>query len=187
MANPLKKPGRFCMAFDLDTYIRKVPDFPKKGILFYDITGILTAPEAFRYCVEAMVDIYAEKSIDAVAAIEARGFVFAAPFAARMGIPLLLIRKRGKLPGITLSKKYDLEYAQAEIEIHQEDVPSGKRVLLLDDLIATGGTLNASRSLLEAGGAEVPEIFGVVGLPFLNYEKILAPTPITTLIQYEGE
>jgi adenine phosphoribosyltransferase len=175
------------MEFNLDNYIRKIPDFPKKGILFYDITSILTAPEAFHFCIEAMVDIYSEKNIDAVAAIEARGFVFAAPFAARMGIPLLLIRKKGKLPGITLSKKYDLEYAQAEIEIHQEDVPKGKRILLLDDLIATGGTLNAARELLKAGGAEVPEIFGVVGLPFLNYEKILAPTPITTLIQYESE
>jgi adenine phosphoribosyltransferase len=175
------------MALNLDEYIRKIPDFPKKGILFYDITSILTAPEAFSYCVEAMVDLYERKNIDAVAAIEARGFVFAAPFAIRMGIPLLLIRKKGKLPGITLSKKYDLEYAQAEIEIHREDVPAGKRILLLDDLIATGGTLNAARGLLQAGGAEVPEIFGVVGLPFLSYEKILAPTPITTLVQYHGE
>ena len=175
------------MAFNLDDYIRKVPDFPKKGILFYDITSVLTAPEAFRFCIESMVDIYSEKNIDAVAAIEARGFVFAAPFAARMGIPLLLIRKKGKLPGITLSKKYDLEYAQAEIEIHREDVPEGKRILLLDDLIATGGTLNASRELLKAGGAEVVEIFGVVGLPFLDYDKVLAPTPVTTLIQYQGE
>ena len=172
---------------NLDDYIRKIPDFPKKGIIFYDITSILTSPKAFSYCVESMVDIYTSKNIDAVAAIEARGFVFAAPFAIRMGIPLLLIRKKGKLPGITLSKKYNLEYAQAEIEIHQEDVPAGKRILLLDDLIATGGTLNASRELLKAGGSEVPEIFGVVGLPFLNYEKILAPTPITTLIQYHGE
>jgi adenine phosphoribosyltransferase len=172
---------------NLDDYIRKVPDFPRKGILFYDITSILASPKAFGYCVEAMVDLYTGRQIDAVAAIEARGFVFAAPFAIRMGIPLLLIRKKGKLPGITLSKKYDLEYAQAEIEIHREDVPEGKRILLLDDLIATGGTLSAAQELLRAGGAEVPEIFGVVGLPFLGYEKILAPTPITTLIQYQGE
>ena len=175
------------MSFNLDMYIRKIPDFPKKGILYYDITGICASPEAFGYCIEAMVDIYSTKNIDAVAAIEARGFVFAAPFAVRMGVPLLLIRKKGKLPGITLSKKYDLEYAQAEIEIHKEDIPRGKRILLLDDLIATGGTLNASRELLKAGEAEVPEIFGIVGLPFLNYEKVLAPTPITTLIQYHGE
>jgi adenine phosphoribosyltransferase len=174
-------------SLNLDDYIRKVPDFPKKGILFYDITSILAAPEAFMFCVESMVDIYRNKSIDAVAAIEARGFLFAAPFAVRMGIPLIPIRKKGKLPGITLSKKYDLEYAQAEIEVHRADVPEGKRILLIDDLIATGGTLNAARSLLEAGGAAVPEIFGVVGLPFLNYEKILDPTPVTTLINYHSE
>ena len=174
-------------SFDLDKYIRKVSDFPKKGIIFYDITSILACPEAFQYCVESMVDIYADKSIDAVAGIEARGFLFAAPFAVRMGIPLIPIRKKGKLPGITLSKKYDLEYAQAEIEVHKEDVPVGKRILLIDDLIATGGTLSASMALLNAGGAEVPEIFGVVGLPFLNYEKALTPTPVTTLINYHGE
>ena len=173
--------------FDLDRYIRKVPDFPKKGILFYDITSVLAQPEAFQYCIECMVDIYSSKRIDAVAAIEARGFLFAAPFAVRMGIPLIPIRKKGKLPGITLSKKYDLEYAQAEIEVHRADVPEGKRILLIDDLIATGGTLNAARAILNAGGAEVPEIFGVVGLPFLNYEKILAPTPITTLLNYHKE
>jgi len=173
--------------FDLDKYIRKVPDFPKKGILFYDITSILAQPQAFQFCTEAMVDIYRDKKIDAVAAIEARGFLFAAPFAVRMGIPLIPIRKKGKLPGITLSKKYELEYAQAEIEVHKEDVPMGKRVLLVDDLIATGGTLNAARSLLNEGGAEVPEIFGIVALPFLGYEKELSPTPVTTLIQYHGE
>lgn len=172
---------------DLDKYIRKVPDFPKKGVLFYDITSLLAQPEAFQYCIDSMREIYADKGIDAVAAIEARGFLFAAPFAVQMGIPLIPIRKKGKLPGITLSKKYDLEYAQAEIEVHREDVPAGKRILLIDDLIATGGTLNAARALLNAGGAQVPEIFGVVGLPFLNYKKALDPTPVTTLIQYHGE
>jgi len=172
---------------NLDAYIRKVHDFPKKGILFYDITSILATPEAFLFCIDSMAEIYKDKGIDAVAAIEARGFLFAAPFSIRMGIPLIPIRKKGKLPGITLSKKYDLEYAQAEIEVHHEDIPKGKRVLLTDDLIATGGTLNAARSLLVQGGAEVPEIFGVVGLPFLNYEKALNPTPVTTLINYHSE
>jgi len=172
---------------DLDDYIRKVADFPKKGILYYDITSILASPKAFQFCLDSMLAIYKNKPIDAVAAIEARGFLFAAPLAIVMKIPLLPIRKKGKLPGVTLSKKYDLEYAQAEIEVHREDIPVGKRILLLDDLIATGGTLNAARELLTAGGAIVPEIFGIVGLPFLNYEKLLAPTPVTTLIQYHGE
>jgi adenine phosphoribosyltransferase len=173
--------------FNLDNYIRKVPDFPKKGILFYDITSILANAAAFQYCIDTMIALYKDKPIDAVAAIEARGFLFAAPFAVGMQIPLIIIRKKGKLPGVTLSKKYDLEYAQAEIEVHKEDIPVGKQILLVDDLIATGGTLNAARALLAAGGTHVPEIFGVVGLPFMNYEKILAPTPITTLIQYHGE
>jgi adenine phosphoribosyltransferase len=172
---------------NLDDYIRKVPDFPKKGVLFYDITSILAQPAAFTYCIDSMAEIYGDKQIDAVAAIEARGFLFAAPFAVRMKIPLLLIRKKGKLPGRILTKKYSLEYAEAEIEIHSNDVPAGKRVLLLDDLIATGGTLNAARELITACGAQVPEIFGVVGLPFLNYEKVLAPTPVRTLINYHGE
>jgi adenine phosphoribosyltransferase len=171
----------------LDDYIRKVPDFPKKGILFYDITSVLAAPRAFQFCVNRMMEIYKDGEIDAVAAIEARGFLFAAPFAMLLGVPLIPIRKKGKLPGVTLSKKYDLEYAQAEIEVHSADVPRGRRVLLTDDLIATGGTLNAARALLLEGGALVPEIFGVVGLPFLNYQKALSPTPVTTLINYESE
>jgi adenine phosphoribosyltransferase len=134
-----------------------------------------------------MVETYKSKNINAVAAIEARGFLFAAPFAERMGIPLIPIRKKGKLPGVTLAKKYDLEYAQAEIEVHAADIPKGKNILLTDDLIATGGTLNASRSLLVEGGAFVSAIFGIVGLPFLNYQKALAPTPVTTLIEYHSE
>ncbi|MCL2196684.1 MAG: adenine phosphoribosyltransferase [Treponema sp.] len=174
-------------AINLDDYIRKVPDFPKKGILFYDITSILCAPDAFRYCIKKMAEIYKDQNIEAVAAIEARGFLFAAAYAYEMNIPVIPIRKKGKLPGVTLSKKYDLEYAQAEIEVHCADVPKGKRVLLTDDLIATGGTLNAARSLIIEGGAEVPSIFGVVGLPFLNYKKILDPTPVVTLIDYHGE
>jgi adenine phosphoribosyltransferase len=172
---------------NLDDYIRKVPDFPKKGILFYDITSVLATPKAFKYCIDKMSEIYRDKKIDAVAAIEARGFLFAAPFAVAMNIPLIPIRKKGKLPGVTLSKKYDLEYAQAEIEVHCADIPRGKRILLTDDLIATGGTLNAARTLLNEGGADVPEIFGIVGLHFLNYQKILYPTPVTTLINYHDE
>jgi adenine phosphoribosyltransferase len=172
---------------NLDEYIRKVPDFPKPGVLFYDLTSILVKPNVFAYCIERMVEIYQHKQIDAVAAIEARGFLFAAPFAARLGIPLILIRKKGKLPGKTIAKKYQLEYAEAEIEVHAEDVPAGKQVLLLDDLIATGGTLRAARELITAAGAIVPEILGIVGLPFLNYEKVLGDIPIRTLITYQSE
>jgi len=172
---------------DLDAYIRKVPDFPRPGVLFYDITSVLARPEAFRFCIDSMEELYRDRRIDAVAAIEARGFLFVAPYADRVGVPLFLIRKKGKLPGRTVSRKYALEYGEAELEVHPDDVPPGKRILLVDDLIATGGTLKAARDLLEECGAEVPEIFGVVGLPFLNYERVLAPTPVRTLVTYAGE
>ncbi|MDR2448189.1 MAG: adenine phosphoribosyltransferase [Treponema sp.] len=173
--------------FNLDRYIGKVPDFPKPGVLFYDITTILTSPEAFDHCFDSMVEIYEDQSIEAVAAIEARGFLFAAPFADRMGIPLVLIRKKGKLPGRKLSARYNLEYGVGEIEVHVDDIPSGKRTLLMDDLVATGGTLRAAYDLLTSAGAIVPEIFGIVGLPFLNYEKNLPGIPVRTLIQYHSE
>ncbi|MDR0378235.1 MAG: adenine phosphoribosyltransferase [Spirochaetaceae bacterium] len=173
--------------FNLDMYIRKVPDFPKPGILFYDITSILIQPEAFGYCIDFMVETYKDLQIDAIAAIEARGFLFAAPFAVRRGIPLILIRKKGKLPGKKLTKIYDLEYAQAEIEIHPDDVPQGKEVLLLDDLIATGGTLQAARELISASGGNVTNIFGIVGLPFLNFRKTLGDIDIKTIIEYDSE
>src|SRR5574344_2960368 len=162
----------------LDKAIGRVPDFPKPGVLFYDITGILVHPEAFKYCIDRMVEIYKGKKIDAVAAIESRGFIFAAPFAERMGIPLILIRKKGKLPGKTWACKYALEYGSAEIEVHQADVKAGERILVMDDLIATGGTLNAAKNVLEQGGAEVAGFFGVVGLPFLNYQKVLGDVEV---------
>lgn len=174
-------------SFSLDDVIRKVPDFPKPGVLFYDITGILVDPKAFKYTIDQMVKMYKKEKIDAIAAIESRGFIFAAPFAERMGIPLILIRKKGKLPGKTYACKYALEYGTAEIEVHQADVKKGERILIMDDLIATGGTLNAARNVLEQGGATVAGFFGVVGLPFLDYGKVLGDIPVRTLVEYHGE
>jgi adenine phosphoribosyltransferase len=173
--------------FSLDDVIRKVPDFPKPGVLFYDITGILVDPKAFKYTIDQMVKMYKKEKIDAIAAIESRGFIFAAPFAERLGIPLILIRKKGKLPGKTYACKYALEYGTAEIEVHQADVKKGERILIMDDLIATGGTLNAARNVLEQGGATVAGFFGVVGLPFLDYGKVLGDIPVRTLVEYHGE
>ncbi|MBO5606657.1 MAG: adenine phosphoribosyltransferase [Treponema sp.] len=171
----------------LDKVIGKVPDFPKSGVLFYDITGVLRHPEAFKYSIDRMVEIYADQKIDAVAGIESRGFIFAAPFAERLGIPLILIRKKGKLPGKTYNCRYDLEYGSAEIEVHCADIQKGQKILLVDDLIATGGTLAAAKNLVEQGGAFVSDVFGVIGLPFLGYEKALDPLKVTTLIQYSTE
>ncbi len=171
----------------LDKVVGRVPDFPKHGVLFYDITGILRHPDAFKYCIDRMVEIYKDKQIDAVAGIESRGFIFAAPFAERVGVPLILIRKAGKLPGKTYNCKYSLEYAQAEIEVHVTDIQKGQKILLVDDLIATGGTLRAANNLIEQGGATVTDVFGVIGLPFLGYEKALDPIKATTLINYNSE
>lgn len=173
--------------FSLDEVIRKVPDFPKPGILFYDITGILVNPKAFKYCIDMMVKLYKGLELDALAAIESRGFVFAAPLAERLGVPLILIRKKGKLPGDTYACKYALEYGFAEIEVHKADVQRGQKILIIDDLIATGGTLKAAQNVLEQGGANVLGFFGIVGLPFLNYQKVLDPVPVKTLIDYNAE
>ncbi len=171
----------------LDKVIGKVPDFPKKGVLFYDITGVLRHPETFRYCIDRMVDLYRDKKIDAVAGIESRGFVFASPFAQAMKIPLVLIRKKGKLPGKTYSCKYELEYGEAEIEAHTADISSGENILLVDDLIATGGTLKAAINVINQGGAFVHDVFGVIGLPFLDYKKKLEGVTVTTLVDYQVE
>ena len=174
-------------SFDLDGAIRKVPDFPKPGILFYDITSILVNPEAFRYCIDAMIERYRDEQLSGVVAIESRGFIFAAPFCEKLGIPLLLARKKGKLPGKTIGASYALEYGVAEIEMHEADIPRGGRVLIVDDLIATGGTVEAVAGLLRKGGAVPIGAFAVVGLPFLEYSKSLGDLPIHTLIEYHGE
>ena len=173
--------------YDLDKAIRKIPDFPKPGILFYDITGILVKPDAFRYCIEQIIDLYSDSGITGIAAIESRGFVFASPVAYSLKLPLLLLRKKGKLPGETLRVRFTLEYGEDVLEVHKADVRPGQKILLIDDLIATGGTLKAACSLLEMGGSRVAGIFAVVGMPFLNYEEILKSYPIKTLIQYHGE
>jgi adenine phosphoribosyltransferase len=171
----------------LDKSIRRIPDFPKPGILFYDITGILAVPEAFSYCIERMCELVKKSGVDAIAAIEARGFLFVAPVAERLGLPIILVRKKGKLPGKTYFCSYALEYGSAEIEVHISDIIPGHKVLIVDDLIATGGTLKAARSIIEMGGAKVTGYLGVVGLPALKYAEKLAPLPVMTLIDYDGE
>jgi adenine phosphoribosyltransferase len=171
----------------IENAIRKVVDFPKPGVLFYDITGILVNPKAFSYCIDCMEKEYGASDVDAVAAIESRGFIFAAPFAIRRKLPLILLRKKGKLPGETYGINFTLEYGQDVLEVHRSDVTRGQRVLLVDDLIATGGTLSAAAQLLALGGAKVIGIFGVVGLPFLHYERALAGFSVKTLVNYSSE
>ena len=173
--------------FDLDAAIRKIPDFPKPGVLFYDITSILTNPEAFSFCIAQMKELYRGRQLAGIAAAEARGFIFASPFAHLMNLPLVLIRKQGKLPGRTISRKYALEYGEAEIQLHADDIASGGTYLLVDDLIATGGTLKASAELIREAGGKVEDIFGVIGLPFLPYKTVLKDYDVHTLIEYHSE
>lgn len=173
--------------FNLDDAIRKVPDFPKPGILFYDITSVLANVDAFQYCVNSMLKLYKDTEFDAVAAIESRGFIFAAPFCYKRNLPLLLVRKKGKLPGKTISCSYELEYGSAMLEMHLEDIKPGARFLIIDDLIATGGTINATCDMIQRCGAIPVRAFSVIGLPFLNYEKKVKDIGIDTLIEYFGE
>ncbi|WP_320130789.1 adenine phosphoribosyltransferase [uncultured Sphaerochaeta sp.] len=173
--------------YDLDSVIRKVPDFPKEGVLFYDITGILAVPEAFRFCIDRLEELCKDRPLDAIAGIEARGFVFAAPLAERLGVPLALVRKLGKLPGKSFKKSFELEYGSDTVCVHEVDVVEGSKVLLVDDLIATGGTLKAAAALFEEHGAQVVGFLGVIGLPFLNYEDVLKGYPVDVLLEYKGE
>ena len=171
----------------LDRAIRKVPNFPHEGILFYDITGVLTSPDAFRHVVDTLIRTYSNRGLGAVAAVESRGFVFAAPLALHLGVPLILVRKMGKLPGSTLQRSYALEYGEAVLEVHPHDVPRGANIVIVDDLLATGGTLNAAAELLEEAGGKVTDLFCVVGLPFLTPERVLGGRTVVTMIDYGSE
>ena len=168
----------------LRTIIRTVPDFPEKGILFYDITSVLASPEAFSFCTEQGARWIATQNVNKIAAVDARGFLFAAPIAYKMSLPLVAIRKNRKLPGPTISKSFTLEYGKEKVEIQKHDISPSDRVMIVDDLIATGGTLKAASELLIEGGATVQGFFAVVGLAFLNYNQILTGYRIETLIDF---
>ena len=172
---------------DLDKAIRKVKDFPKPGILFYDVTSIFADPAAYRHVVDRMLETYRNEKIDGVIAIESRGFLLGSCFALERKLPLVLARKKGKLPGKTVTESYSLEYGTATLEIHCADLPAGKRWLIIDDLIATGGTLEAVAKMVERQGSTVAGIFGVIGLPFLNYNAKIGRYNPKTLIDYQGE
>lgn len=168
----------------LDKSIRRVRGFPKDDILFYDITGIFTNPEAFAFCIDEMVNIYAGKNFDGIAGVESRGFLFASPLACRLKLPLLLIRKKGKLPGEKYTCEYDLEYGSSILEAHKSDIVAGANYLVVDDLIATGGTLKAAKNLIEKGGGKVSDFFAVIGLSEMDYKRELGRVETTTLLNY---
>ncbi len=166
--------------------IRDVPNFPKEGIIFKDITPIMLDPILSSDMIDALVDMYKDQNIDAVAGIESRGFLFGYPLAIKLGVPFILIRKIGKLPYSKISHSYDLEYGSATIEMHTDAVSKGQRVLIHDDLLATGGSAEAAAHLIQKCGAEIAGFNFLVSLDFLEGKNKLTPfsNKITNFVNY---
>ncbi|MBI4720186.1 MAG: adenine phosphoribosyltransferase [Chitinivibrionia bacterium] len=172
---------------DLKKYIRSVPDFPKPGINFYDITTLIQDPEGFGKALDMMESRVRPWQPSVILGIESRGFVFGAPLADRLNIGLVVARKPGKLPARTISHQYELEYGHDSLELHADAVNHGDRVVIVDDLIATGGTLVAACKLVEQLGGTVAGVAAVIDLSFLPWREKLAGYPVEYLISYDSE
>ena len=170
---------------DLASLIRDVPDFPVPGILFKDITTLIQEPDAFKYVVDELTSQYQDESIDAIAAIESRGFIFGAPLAYTLGAGFVIVRKPGKLPSSSISESYSLEYGTNMLEVHEDAIQPGQRVLLVDDLLATGGSARAAVNLVERLGGEVAGIVFLIELDFLNGRDQLEDYPIFSLVHFD--
>lgn len=171
-------------SMDLKEHIRSIPDFPSPGILFYDISPLLAHPDAWQTTVERLAAVVSEHQPDVLAGIESRGFLVAAPLALRLNLGFVMVRKKGKLPGPTVPYTYDLEYGSDTIEIQADAVQPGQKVFLVDDLLATGGTMNAAAQLFRSTGAEVTGAACIIELTFLQGREKL-DLPITTLLPYD--
>lgn len=169
---------------ELERLVMNVPDFPKPGIMFKDLTPIFLNPKAFQGLIEVFAERYRGENLDAVVAIESRGFVIGAPLAAALGVGLVLVRKPGKLPRPTHRRTYALEYGTDTLEMHQDAVRPGARVLIVDDVLATGGTAKAVSDLLGDAQAQIVEAAFVAELGFLSGRKRLAPTPVFAVLEY---
>jgi adenine phosphoribosyltransferase len=169
---------------DLKKIIRQVPDFPKPGILFYDVTTLLREPPALREVIDLFVAEFESRKVDLVIGIESRGFIFAPPVACRLGAGFVPVRKPGKLPWKTRLVSYDLEYGKDALEIHEDAIAPGQRILVLDDVIATGGTAAATVKMARDMGAEVVGAAFLIELTFLNGRDKLAGTPLFSILQY---
>ncbi len=170
---------------DLAATIRSVPDFPIKGILFYDITTMLKDPAALKECIDRLTDHYRQAGIDRVVGIESRGFIFGLPLAYQLGVGFVPVRKPGKLPAATISESYALEYGTNSLEIHVDAIEKGQRVVVVDDLLATGGTAKATCNLVEKLGGKVVSLAFVIELNFLKGREKLKGYEVFSLIQYD--
>ena len=171
----------------VEDYIRTIPDFPEPGIMFRDVTTILQDAEGFKLAIDEMIKLLDGVDCDVIAGAESRGFVFGAPIAYALGKPFVLIRKKGKLPCETVEKTYDLEYGTATIEMHKDAVKPGQKVVIVDDLIATGGTIEAACALIEELGGEVAKIIFLMELKGLNGREKLAKYDVASVVSYEGK
>lgn len=171
---------------DLKKLVRTIPDFPKPGIMFRDITSLLLNPEGFQKVMDLFFQYYRKKDIDMIVGIEARGFIFGAPLALRLGVGFIPIRKPGKLPGKRKSIQYALEYGMDTLEMHEDAIEPGAKVLVMDDLLATGGTALAACHLIEQAGGVIAGCGFVIDLPELGGKKRLKGYDICTLIEFEG-
>jgi adenine phosphoribosyltransferase len=169
---------------DLNKYIRSVPDFPQKGVLFRDITPLLAEHNAYQYAISELIKLVAHEKIDRIAAIESRGFLFGAPIAVACGVGIALIRKKGKLPYSTVTKSYELEYGENTLELHSDALIAGERILIVDDVLATGGTAQAAGELVRMLGGEVVANTFLIELIALNGRKRLSTEPVYSLLQY---
>jgi len=169
----------------LKQLIREVPDFPKKGILFYDITTLLKDKLGFATLIDALAEHYLNEDIDLVLGMEARGFIFGPALAYRLNAGFVPVRKPGKLPAATASLSYDLEYGSNTLEIHKDAIQSGQRVIIVDDLLATGGTAGATVQLAKSLGADVCGVGFVVELDFLNGREKLKGCDVFSLLHYD--
>ena len=172
---------------DLKAMIRTVPDFTKKGIMFRDITTLLQNTKAFTYVIDRFYERYKDKNVDVVVGIESRGFIFGATLAYKLGCSFVPVRKEGKLPYHTMKEEYALEYGNAAVEIHKDAINHGKKVLVVDDLIATGGTAKAAINLVEKLGGKIIECAFVVRLPDLKGSEKLKGHKMFSLVEFEGE
>ena len=172
---------------DLASLVRNVPDFPKPGIQFKDITTLLQHGPAFQEIINGWKARYAGRGVTAIVGADARGFIFGGALAYAMGLPFIPVRKKGKLPAETIAEEFDLEYGTDTVEIHIDALKPTDRVVLVDDLLATGGTMGAIASLVKKLGAEIVEVAFVIELPFLKGREKLAGLPVHVLIEFEGE
>lgn len=182
-----EKPGGKQATIDLQSFIRDIPDFPKPGIVFKDITPLLKDPIAFRATIDQLADCFKDAKVDAVLGAEARGFIVGAPLAYKLGVGFLPVRKPGKLPYQRRQASYSLEYGKDSLEVHIDAITKGQRVLLVDDLLATGGTMEACCRLVEELGGIVVGCAFIVELAFLNGRLKLAKHVVNSLISYASE